>query len=111
MASADGPTRSSWTSPVNKRSDALKPEAGFTIIEVLVAIFILLIGVLATTTLLNTANAETARHQARNGATNLVRDIIEASRALPYEQANPSVDANGNADNTLMNALQGMAPT
>src|SRR3954471_5947809 len=95
---------------VKTQVDAHRQHAGFTIIEVLVAMVVLLVGVLATTTLLNTANAETSRNQARNGATNLVRDIIEASRALPYDQANPTVDANGNADNSLVTALQTMAP-
>src|SRR4051794_3465407 len=105
------PDSQRWTSPVNKRVDALKHEAGFTIIEVMVAIFILLLGVLATTTLLNTANAETERNQSRNGATNLVRDIIEASRALPYDQVNPTVNVANAADNTIVAALQGMSPT
>src|SRR3954451_18258097 len=95
-----------WTPPVMKRFHALKHEAGFTIIEVMVAIFVLLLGVLATTTLLNTANAETSRNQARNGATNLVRDIIEASRALPYDQVNPTVNVANAADNTIVTALQ-----
>jgi Tfp pilus assembly protein PilV len=99
-----------WTLAVTKRVDALRHETGFTIIEVLVAMFVLLLGVLATTTLLNTANAETERNQARNGAINVVRDIIEASRALPYEQVNPTIDANGNADTTIIDALQGMPP-
>jgi prepilin-type N-terminal cleavage/methylation domain-containing protein len=96
---------------VTQRVDALRHQAGFTIIEVLIAMFVLLLGVLATTTLLNTANAETERNQARNGATNLVRDIIEASRALPYEQANPTTDATGADDSTLETALQNMAPS
>src|SRR4051794_21696723 len=100
-----------WTPPVMKRFHALKHEAGFTILEVMVAIFVLLLGVLATTTLLNTANAETSRNQARNGATNLVRDIIEAARALPYDQVNPTKDSSGNADDTLITGLQAMAPT
>src|SRR3954451_1954179 len=99
-----------WIPPVMKRVDALRHEAGFTIIEVMVAIVILLLGVLATTTLLNTANAETERNQARNGATNLVRDIIEASRALPYDQVNPTVNVANAADNTIVTALQTMAP-
>ena len=93
------------------RVDALRHEAGFTIIEVMVAIFVLLLGVLGATTLLNTANAETARNQARNGATNLVRDIVEASRALPYDQVNPTKDSSGATDNTILTALQTMAPT
>ena len=95
---------------MNKRIDALRDEGGFTLVEVLVAVFVLLLGVLGAVTMLNTANAETSRNKARNGATNLVRDIIEASRALPYEQANPTVDASGNADNTIITALQNMPP-
>jgi prepilin-type N-terminal cleavage/methylation domain-containing protein len=98
------------TPPVMKRFHALNQEAGFTLIEIMVAIFILLLGVLATTTLLNTANATTDRNQSRNSATNLVRDIVEAARALPYQDAAPTVNSSGAADSTFQTALQNMAP-
>lgn len=96
---------------LNKRIARLADEGGFTIIEVMVAIFILLIGVLATVTLLNTANASTERNQARNGATNLVRDIIEAARALPYDKTTATVNSTGAPDSTFQTALQSMSPT
>src|SRR4051812_25314467 len=102
---------SAGLAPLNKKLSLKSDERGFTLIEVMVAIFVLLLGVLATTTLLNTANAETERNQARNGATNLVRDVIEGARSLPYTDIAPTVDATGAADDTVITALQTMAPT
>jgi type IV pilus modification protein PilV len=95
---------------VKKRIDALQNELGFTLIEVMVAISVLLIGVLGAVTMLNTANASTDRNQSRNSATNLVRDILEASRAIPYGDARPTTTSSGVADPTLQNALQNMRP-
>src|SRR5690349_7229095 len=59
-----------------------KCQQGFTIIEVLFAMLILLIGVLATVTLLNTASASSQTTQARNQATSVARNVIEVARAI-----------------------------
>jgi Tfp pilus assembly protein PilV len=69
---------------VNKRRTAFADETGFTIIEVLVAGFVLVLGILGVTTLVNGANAASGVSQGREGATNLARQLIEAARSVPY---------------------------
>ena len=70
-------------------------QRGFTLVEVLVAITLLLVGVLGTVTLIDGANATTGRTLAREGATGLARQILEGSRAVPYAQlvSRPSLEA------------------
>jgi Tfp pilus assembly protein PilV len=59
-------------------------ERGFTLIEVMVAATVLIVGVLGVLTMLDTANKTSARTKAREGAVNLAREAIEAVRAVPY---------------------------
>jgi type II secretory pathway pseudopilin PulG len=66
--------------PVNRRG-----ERGFTLIETLMAGVVLMIGVMATLALINRANATTTTTRDREAATSLARELIEASRAIPYE--------------------------
>lgn len=67
-----------------------RDERGFTLVEVLVASMILVVGVLGVLTLVDTANRTTARTKAREAATNLAREAIEAGRAVPYPDLIPS---------------------
>jgi prepilin-type N-terminal cleavage/methylation domain-containing protein len=61
-------------------------ERGFTLIEVVAATFILLVGVLATAALLNaSARADSATRQ-RDAATNVARELIEGARSIPYDR-------------------------
>lgn len=55
-----------------------------TLIEVMVAIFILLVGILGTVTMIDGANATTSKTKAREGATHLGRQILEIARSVPY---------------------------
>src|SRR5258705_449389 len=87
------PPGSTMTRLLNKPLRRADDESGFTIIEVMVAIFILLIGVLGAVTLTNTANAITNNNKAREGATNLSREIAEAARQVDYDKLN-STQAN-----------------
>src|SRR5262245_51532971 len=64
--------------------DADLGSAGFTLIEVLVAIALLLIGVLGVVSLVDGANAVTSKTKAREGGTNVARSIIEVSRSIRY---------------------------
>jgi prepilin-type N-terminal cleavage/methylation domain-containing protein len=60
-------------------------ESGFTLVEVLVAIMILLIGVLGVVAMVDGANAITGKTKAREGANNVARSAIEVGRAVPYK--------------------------
>jgi prepilin-type N-terminal cleavage/methylation domain-containing protein len=59
-------------------------EHGFTLVEVLVAIVVLLVGVLGVVSLVDGANAVTSKTRAREGGTNVARTIIEISRSIRY---------------------------
>ena len=64
----------------------LRDERGFTLTEVLVASFVLTLGVLATLTLLSGANRATASTQSRQAAVNLGRELVEGARGLTYDK-------------------------
>jgi prepilin-type N-terminal cleavage/methylation domain-containing protein len=59
-------------------------EDGMTIIEVMVAMVILLVGVLGTVSLVETGLLSTSRTTAREQGTNLARDLVERSRQVDY---------------------------
>ena len=59
-------------------------ERGITIIEVVVAAFVLVVGILGVLALLDTANATTATNLAREQANTLARDVVERAHELPY---------------------------
>jgi prepilin-type N-terminal cleavage/methylation domain-containing protein len=58
---------------------------GFTLVELLVATFVLLVGVLGALTLLTGALRTTAANNERVGATNLARELVEGTRSLDYD--------------------------
>ena len=68
------------------RRRALADQGGFTLVEVMVAVIILLAGVLGALTLLDGANAATSRTKTREAATNLAREMIESARSVPYPE-------------------------
>jgi prepilin-type N-terminal cleavage/methylation domain-containing protein len=59
-------------------------QSGFTLVEVLVAMLILLVGVLGVVTMVDGANAVTSKTKAREGGTAIARSIIEVSRSIRY---------------------------
>jgi type II secretory pathway pseudopilin PulG len=61
-----------------------------TIIEVLVAMVVLLVGVMSAVALIDRANATTVKTRAREGATNVARELVEAARSVPYTNLTPS---------------------
>lgn len=61
-------------------------ERGFTLIEVLAATFILLIGVLATAAIIDASSSANANTRQRDAATNLTRELIEGARSIPFER-------------------------
>lgn len=64
-------------------------ERGFTIVEVLVASAVLLVGVLSLLSVLDIANSGSQAVRARDGATSLARQITEAARSIPYSELTP----------------------
>ncbi len=63
---------------------SLGSQRGFTLVEVMVAITVLLAGVLGAVALIDGANAQTSRTKAREGATALARSVLEIGRGVPY---------------------------
>lgn len=84
--------------------DRLTDQRGFTIVEAMVAAALLLIGVLGTLAMMDTANKKTRTASDRQGATALARDLVEAVRALPYRQVEP-----GSTLLTRLQAADGLA--
>jgi Tfp pilus assembly protein PilV len=80
-----------------------RSEAGFTIIEIMVAIFVLLLGLLGAVTMIDSANGITANNKGREGAFNLTREIVEAARQVDYDTLTAA-----NAQTTLQ-AVSGLA--
>lgn len=77
----------------------LRDERGFTIIEVMVAALILVVGILGVTTIVNASNATTTSNKAREQGLSLARELVESARSVPYQSLLPS---------TVVSALQGM---
>ena len=80
-------------------------EAGFSIIEVLVAALVLVIGITGTVGLLASANSSTVAASSTEGATNLAREITEKVRRLPFSDLTPA------ALNGRLQALPALAST
>jgi prepilin-type N-terminal cleavage/methylation domain-containing protein len=68
----------------------LAEERGFTIVEVMVAVVILLTGILGTLAVLDTATQRTRTADDRQKATSVAREIVEAAKGLPYRQVSPA---------------------
>lgn len=63
---------------------ALAGDDGFTIVEVIVASVVLLVGMLGVLTMLTGSLATTAASNKRVAATNLARELVETTRGLDY---------------------------
>ena len=68
----------------------LRRHDGFTLVEVLVAALVLVVGVLGVLGLVTQANRVTSRTKAREAAVNLGRELVEAARAVPYGDLVPT---------------------
>src|SRR5919199_1594965 len=67
----------------------LQDDSGFTIVEVMIAAVVLIVGLLGTLTMIDGAQSATRTTKAREQATNLQRELIEAARTVAYEQLVP----------------------
>jgi hypothetical protein len=65
-------------------------DAGFTLIEVLIGAVVLIVGVASLFGLLDASVKASYQTRAREGATNLARQIVEDARTIPYAQISPS---------------------
>jgi type II secretory pathway pseudopilin PulG len=72
-----------------RRADA-RCEAGFTLIETLMAAVILVVGLIGLLGLIDVSVKASASTRAREGATSLAREIIEDARTIPYAQVIPT---------------------
>jgi type II secretory pathway pseudopilin PulG len=67
-----------------------RSEAGFTLIEALMAAVILIVGLIGLLGLLDVSVRASASTRAREGATSLAREIVEDARTIPYAQLIPT---------------------
>jgi hypothetical protein len=63
---------------------------GFTLFEVLIAAVVLIVGLLSLLGLVSVAGKASYATRAREGATNLAREITEDAQTIPYAQISPS---------------------
>ncbi len=87
----------------------LGDQRGFTIIEVLVAATLLVIGVLGTMAMVDSSNAETRLTGGRDGATNLAREVVEGARSIGYDQLQQGTGPTGLE--SKLQALPGLVST
>jgi type II secretory pathway pseudopilin PulG len=86
----------------------LRGEEGFTLIEVLMAAVVLVVGLIGLLGLLDATVKASAATRAREGATSLAREIVEDARTIPYGQIVPtSIEGQLQAISGLTNATPG----
>jgi hypothetical protein len=68
------------------RGNLVGRSEGFTLIETMVAAFVLVVGVLSTLALYQGAAKSTVTTRSREGATSLAREIVEGARGIPYDK-------------------------
>lgn len=84
-------TRQSHKPPSEKgRRSRLSGESGFTLVEVLMAAVILIVGITAVFGLLDSSVKASYQTRAREGATNLARQILEDAHTISYAQLSPT---------------------
>ncbi len=68
----------------------LQGERGFTLIEVMVTMLILVVGIAGAIAMIDGANARTLANKEREAANALTREVIESARSVPYRQLTPT---------------------
>lgn len=84
-------------------------QRGFTMVEVMVAAVILLVGVLGTVALIDGANAATTKNQRREAGTNLTRQVVEGLQRLTSTALDGDVTDDLQAVSGLTDADSGTA--
>ena len=67
----------------------LNQERGFTIVEMMVAVVVLLVGALGTLAMLDTANKRSRGASDRQNGTAVARQVVEAAKSIPYRDVAP----------------------
>src|SRR3954453_5944651 len=91
--------------PFSRQRSRARGQSGFTMVEVIVAMALLLTAVLGLMSLTDSAAKTTTSTKAREGAISLAREIVEDAGGVAYSQLNPT-----NLVPTLQ-ALPGLAST
>src|SRR5258708_4913941 len=73
-----------------QRFGRLRRDSGFTLFEVLISSVVLAVGLAGLLGLLDTSLKAAASTRAREGATNLAREVLEDARTIPYGQLSPT---------------------
>ena len=68
----------------------VRDERGFTLIEVMVTMLILVVGIAGAIAMIDGANARTLANKEREAGNALTREVIEAARSVPYRQLTPA---------------------
>jgi prepilin-type N-terminal cleavage/methylation domain-containing protein len=78
--------RAAWCAEANRVrvQPAVRDEDGFTLIEVMVAMAVILVGTFATITIADRASTATSQAKTRQTGTSLARDLLETAQGLPY---------------------------
>jgi Tfp pilus assembly protein PilV len=72
------------------RRSSLGAQAGFTLVEVMAAALVLVVGMLAVLTVVQTGQKKTTLNQRRIAGTNLARELTEAARSAAYQDLTPA---------------------
>ena len=76
--------------PMGRGLFALRSQAGLTLVEVMVAMTLLLVGLVGTIKLIDVGSASQGDARAREGATNLARELLEDAHDTAYKQIGAS---------------------
>jgi prepilin-type N-terminal cleavage/methylation domain-containing protein len=79
-----------WLASPRSFRARLRSQSGFTLIETLVAAVILVVGLIGLLGLIDISSKASATTRAREGATNLAREIVEDARTIPFAQIIPT---------------------
>ena len=83
----------------------LSDETGFTLIEVMVGVFLLVIGMLAVATMVSSADVASTRNKAREGAVNLAREMLEDVRTVDYTDLTGSMPSSSGTPDPIQAEL------
>ncbi|HTI32361.1 MAG TPA: type II secretion system protein [Miltoncostaea sp.] len=86
---------------IRRRTAGAAGPEGFTLVELLIATMVLIVGMLAVFSAVDASAARATDNGQREAATALAREVIEDARALPFWQVTPTA---------LAPALQGLPP-